>query len=64
MAPTIEHTTIGPNSSHPLTVPRILTGLWQLAGGHDANLDLDSAAEHMGMLVRRGLTGFDMADRG
>ena len=59
----IEHVTIGPHSPRPLTIPRILTGLWQLAGGHDAEVDVQSAAEEMSTLVDRGLTGFDMADR-
>lgn len=44
-------------------VPRIITGLWQLAGGHNAELDRAEAVEVMRELVVRGLTAFDMADR-
>jgi len=59
----IEHTFIGRDSAHPLKIPRIIAGLWQLAGGHDTDVNVRAAAEEMGELVGRGLTGFDMADR-
>ncbi len=62
-SPRIEHTTIGQDSAHPLTIPRIITGLWQLAGGHDSKVDMLGAVREMEKLVERGLTGFDMADR-
>lgn len=63
MSPTVQHATIGRDSPHPLRIPRIITGLWQLAGGHDADIDIHSAASEMGELAQKGLTAFDMADR-
>ncbi len=44
-----------------LEIVRIVTGLWQVAGGHGA-IDGESAVEHMERLRGRGLTTFDMAD--
>jgi aryl-alcohol dehydrogenase-like predicted oxidoreductase len=46
-----------------LKVSRMVTGLWQLAGGHDTNLQLDECAKQMQPLIDAGLTTFDMADR-
>lgn len=63
MSSSAEHTVIGANTDKPLKIPRIITGLWQLAGGHDAEVDIGGAAKEMGKLVQRGLTAFDMADR-
>ncbi|KAK7953471.1 Aldo/keto reductase [Apiospora saccharicola] len=45
-----------------LTVPRMINGLWQLAGGHDAEVDISTAAEAMKPLIDAGLWCFDMAD--
>jgi hypothetical protein len=33
-----------------LEIPRIVSGLWQLAGGHDKNVDFDVAAAAMDSL--------------
>ena len=30
-----------------LHIPRIISGLWQLAGGHDEKVDITSAAKAM-----------------
>lgn len=38
--PALETTTIGGS----LEIPRMISGLWQLAGGHDQNVDHDVAA--------------------
>ena len=54
---TIPATTIGDN----LTIPRIVTGLWQVAGGH-GEIDPGKAVDHMASLHAEGLTSFDMAD--
>ncbi|KAJ4418797.1 hypothetical protein N0V82_005362 [Gnomoniopsis sp. IMI 355080] len=56
--PTPERTTIGGS----LEIPRMLNGLWQLAGGHDENVDITAAAEAMKPLIDAGLSAFDMAD--
>ncbi|CAI7597923.1 unnamed protein product [Penicillium glandicola] len=48
--------------ANSLEIPRMLNGLWQLAGGHDKNVDIAAAAEAMGSLIDAGLDGFDMAD--
>lgn len=45
-----------------LEIPRMLHGLWQLAGGHDKHVDLASASAAVESLVEMGLDGFDMAD--
>lgn len=45
-----------------LEIPRMLNGLWQLAGGHDENVDISSAAEAMTPLISSGLCAFDVAD--
>ena len=43
---------------------RIITGLWQLAGGHDQKPDVESCSRVMEELVLKGLAlTFDMADR-
>jgi hypothetical protein len=36
----LERTTIGGS----LEIPRMLNGLWQLAGGHDKDVNIESAA--------------------
>ena len=41
-----ERTTIGGS----LEIPRMISGLWQLAGGHDEQVDIPSAAEAMNSL--------------
>ncbi|KAH9903931.1 NADP-dependent oxidoreductase domain-containing protein [Xylariomycetidae sp. FL2044] len=56
--PKPERTTIGGTTE----IPRIISGLWQLAGGHDQNIDVGSAAEAMHPLLDAGLNCFDMAD--
>ncbi|OHE91150.1 endoribonuclease L-PSP [Colletotrichum orchidophilum] len=58
MLPKVERTTIAGS----IEIPRILNGLWQLAGGHDQNIDVAAAAEAMVPLIQSGLDGFDMAD--
>ncbi|OLN97730.1 putative oxidoreductase [Colletotrichum chlorophyti] len=58
MAPKVERTTVAGS----IEIPRILNGLWQLAGGHDQNVDVAAAAKAMGPLIDAGLDGFDMAD--
>ncbi|MFW5815008.1 MAG: aldo/keto reductase, partial [Spirochaetota bacterium] len=54
---TIPTTTIGDH----LEIPRIVTGLWQVAGGH-GEIDPGKAVDHMASLHAEGLTAFDMAD--
>ena len=44
-----------------LTIRRMATGLWQVAGGH-GKIDFDAAVAAMEKLYRRGFTSFDMAD--
>ncbi|KAK1637759.1 endoribonuclease L-PSP [Colletotrichum phormii] len=56
--PKVERTTIAGS----IEIPRILNGLWQLAGGHDQNIDVAAAANAMKPLIEAGLDGFDMAD--
>jgi len=41
--PKPERAVIGKN----LEIPRMISGLWQLAGGHDEKVDIASAAEAM-----------------
>ncbi|KAL0943398.1 endoribonuclease L-PSP [Colletotrichum truncatum] len=57
-SPKVERTTIAGS----IEIPRILNGLWQLAGGHDRDIDVAIAAEGMAPLIDAGLDGFDMAD--
>ncbi|KAF5869295.1 putative endoribonuclease l-psp protein [Botrytis fragariae] len=45
-----------------LDIPRMVSGLWQLAGGHDQNVDVEAAAKAMEPLIEAGLDCFDMAD--
>jgi hypothetical protein len=33
-----------------LKIPRMINGLWQLAGGHDKNVDITAAAQAMDSL--------------
>jgi aryl-alcohol dehydrogenase-like predicted oxidoreductase len=58
-SPQPETATIGGS----LKVARMVTGLWQLAGGHDTHLQLDECAAQMQPLIDAGMTTFDMADR-
>ncbi|KAI8633887.1 Aldo/keto reductase [Xylariaceae sp. FL1651] len=53
-----ERTTIGGTTS----IPRMISGLWQLAGGHDETIDIKAAAQAMEPLIELGLDCFDMAD--
>ncbi|KAF3804178.1 hypothetical protein GCG54_00000527 [Colletotrichum gloeosporioides] len=54
----VERTTIAGS----IEIPRILNGLWQLAGGHDQDVNVAAAAEAMKPLIDAGLDAFDMAD--
>ncbi|KAJ8131701.1 hypothetical protein O1611_g1920 [Lasiodiplodia mahajangana] len=54
----LDRTTIGGDTS----IPRMISGLWQLAGGHDEEVDIDAAAYAMEGLIDKGLDCFDMAD--
>ncbi|KAK8065517.1 hypothetical protein PG997_012264 [Apiospora hydei] len=45
-----------------LRIPRMINGLWQLAGGHDTDIDIAMAAKAMIPLIDAGLWCFDMAD--
>ncbi|KAF9874996.1 endoribonuclease L-PSP [Colletotrichum karsti] len=56
--PKVEKATIAGS----IEIPRILNGLWQLAGGHDQDIDVAAAAEAMKPLIDAGLYAFDMAD--
>ncbi|ORY57726.1 NADP-dependent oxidoreductase domain-containing protein [Pseudomassariella vexata] len=53
-----ERTTMGGS----LEIPRMLNGLWQLAGGHDDKVDILAATAAMDLLIEAGLDTFDMAD--
>jgi hypothetical protein len=33
-----------------LKIPRMISGLWQLSGGHDGEIDIPSAAKAMDLL--------------
>lgn len=57
----IETTTIG--GPHGLTLPRIINGLWQLADGHGAAVDVEAAAAAVQTYVAAGFGTFDCADR-
>lgn len=54
----IPHTTL----ANGVRISRIVSGLWQLAGGHDTHVNLTSAAGVMADLVAEGFDTFDMAD--
>jgi hypothetical protein len=41
-----ERTVIGGS----LEIPRMISGLWQLAGGHDKNVDIAQASANMDLL--------------
>jgi hypothetical protein len=41
-----EHTTIGGS----IEIPRMINGLWQLAGGHDKSVDIANASKMMDLL--------------
>ncbi|KAI0470562.1 NADP-dependent oxidoreductase domain-containing protein [Xylariaceae sp. FL0804] len=45
-----------------LEIPRMINGLWQLAGGHDQSVQFAEASTAMSSLVEKGLDAFDMAD--
>ncbi|KAI1745099.1 NADP-dependent oxidoreductase domain-containing protein [Xylaria scruposa] len=53
-----EQTTVGGDTF----IPRMISGLWQLAGGHDERVDIDAATRAMKPLIDLGLNCFDMAD--
>lgn len=55
--PSIPRTTIG----NGLEITRIVTGLWQVSGGH-GTIEPEDAVDHMQRLCASGLTSFDMAD--
>jgi aryl-alcohol dehydrogenase-like predicted oxidoreductase len=56
--PPPERTTIGGD----IEIPRMISGLSQLAGGHDHNVNIGTAAQAMHPLIDAGLDCFDMAD--
>ncbi|KAJ8114083.1 hypothetical protein ONZ43_g4993 [Nemania bipapillata] len=56
--PRPERTVIGGDTS----IPRMISGLWQLAGGHDETVNVETAARAMEPLIDSGLDCFDMAD--
>ncbi|TVY87348.1 Flagellar radial spoke protein, partial [Lachnellula willkommii] len=56
--PKPERTTIGGS----IDIPRMINGLWQLAGGHDEHVDFNVATKAMDSLILAGLECFDMAD--
>ena len=60
MSASVERCDLAPG----LTVPRIITGMWQVADmeREGRTLDLDAAAGAMELYVNAGLTAFDMAD--
>ncbi|KAH7131109.1 NADP-dependent oxidoreductase domain-containing protein [Dactylonectria macrodidyma] len=45
-----------------LEISRMVNGLWQLAGGHDKDVNIAAAANVMNEMALRGLDTFDMAD--
>ncbi|KAI1176587.1 NADP-dependent oxidoreductase domain-containing protein [Nemania sp. FL0916] len=45
-----------------IVIPRMVSGLWQLAGGHDEKVSIDTAARVMENMVDSGFDCFDMAD--
>ncbi|KAL4796583.1 NADP-dependent oxidoreductase domain-containing protein [Aspergillus venezuelensis] len=45
-----------------IEIPRMISGLWQLAGGHNADVSIEAAAAAMNPLLDAGLNCFDMAD--
>jgi len=47
--------------SDTLEVARVMTGLWQVSGGH-GSIEPAKAVDHMAALHAAGLTSFDMAD--
>jgi len=59
MANSLEHIQLAPD----LKIPRILTGLWQIADMERAGkIDLEKTADSMAAYAGAGLTAFDMAD--
>lgn len=63
MTPRPETATLGGDTGNPLVISRIITGLWQLAGGHDEHVDVGACADTIRAFVAAGLSTFDMADR-
>ncbi|KAL2064606.1 hypothetical protein VTL71DRAFT_3743 [Oculimacula yallundae] len=57
-SPVIEKTVIGGS----IEIPRMINGLWQLAGGHDKDIQFEIASNAMDELISAGLDCFDMAD--
>ncbi|KAF4335511.1 endoribonuclease l-psp [Fusarium beomiforme] len=45
-----------------LVIPRMINGLWQLAGGHDKDVDIAVSSSGIDHLINAGLDCFDMAD--
>ena len=45
-----------------IEICRVINGLWQLAGGHDQEVNLQGAAEVMDDMISCGFDTFDMAD--
>ncbi|TGO67744.1 hypothetical protein BOTNAR_0036g00200 [Botryotinia narcissicola] len=45
-----------------IDIPSMVSELWQLAGGHDQNVDVKAAAKAMEPLIEAGLDCFDIAD--
>ncbi|EKD13033.1 endoribonuclease L-PSP [Drepanopeziza brunnea f. sp. 'multigermtubi' MB_m1] len=62
VAPTVVSKIETTLSRGTLEIPRMISGLWQLAGGHDTAVDFDVAAAVMDALAHSGLGAFDMAD--
>ncbi|KAF4637234.1 hypothetical protein G7Y89_g850 [Cudoniella acicularis] len=45
-----------------LEIPRMISGLWQLAGGHHKDVKIADASNAIESLIKAGLECFDMAD--
>ncbi|POS78672.1 endoribonuclease L-PSP [Diaporthe helianthi] len=54
----LERATVGGS----LEIPRIINGLWQLAGGHDKDVKIANASAAMDTFISSGLEAFDVAD--
>ncbi|TXT15632.1 hypothetical protein VHUM_00135 [Vanrija humicola] len=52
---------LGSRTAAPLRISRLITGLWQVAGGH-GEADVQKCASTIGAYVDAGLGTFDMAD--
>ncbi|KAI0201974.1 NADP-dependent oxidoreductase domain-containing protein [Astrocystis sublimbata] len=62
MEPPISHNAEKVTIGGDTPIPRMISGLWQLAGGHDEEIDIDAATRTMKRLVDSGFYCFDMAD--